>query len=154
MKDNLISDQNPFHVLKETFPLTEKPQKRNYHFKKKIGKQIFKKKKDLISEKKTQHFSSKKNLFPKIPWFKTYLQKKQPGNRSKKLGNSSAARLEKEQVPEGALQVVDVTELPLSPRTLDENDRLLTTNRRLHRGKNGTKKDRLKCNHGCDSQMT
>ena len=70
------------------------------------------------------------------------------------LGNSSAARLEKEQVPEGALQVVDVTELPLSPRTLDENDRLLTTNRRLHRGKNGTKKDRLKCNHGCDSQMT
>ena len=32
LKDNLTSDQNPFHVLKKTFHLTEKPQKRNYHF--------------------------------------------------------------------------------------------------------------------------
>ena len=64
LKDNLISDQNPSHLLKETFPLTEKPQKRNYHFIKKNRKTNFQKKKTLFL-KKTQHFSSKKKLFPK-----------------------------------------------------------------------------------------
>ena len=56
----------------------------------------------------------------------------------------SAVRLEEEQVPKGALREVDVTELPLRPRTLDENDRLLTTNQRLHRGKTEQKGIRIK----------
>ena len=58
----------------------------------------------------------------------------------------SAVRLEEEQVLRGALQVVDVTELPRRPRTLDENDRLLTNKPAPASRERNKKKYRLKKN--------
>ena len=65
MKDNSTFETNPFHVLKKTFHLTRKSQKRDYYFTK---KKIFFKK-NLIYEKNQPLFSKKPSFQEKTSVF-------------------------------------------------------------------------------------